>query len=689
MRALATALEQVGAAAGPAGTEGVGRGATGTAATPRMISAVVAHPGRAELVLGDATGRLSVWDIAADREVRALVGVIEAGRDDLRLAIDATGTRLAALTWTLDAGQSGELAIVELASGEVVSRRRLARVSPGALALAPDGRLAATSEPDAVVLHQVDGGAAQRVPLAARATRLRFSADGARLLALDGIGGAWVWTIADGALVGPQRPAGVGAAVLDVAFAPDGQLAALTGPPGRRALSLWRGDPARPEGVPIAVGDDVRSVQFVGPDSDQLAAISPEGDVTLYDPALDRPTRVGGPDGGVVVMAAHEDATGTTTVAAASYENAARSGALHIWRLAADGLQEVDTLPGISAPPRQLLFNSSGRTLTVLTDAHAHTWDLAARTSASEPLPGSGERLRVGAHRGGGRVATVVDGEVVVADAGEGWRPRRIEDSHGATQLALAGEVLAIARCTDRTFTDVCVTSELRVVDAASGRVLRVEADPHAARVVALALSPKGEQLASAAADGSLINLNILAGSRHSLSPRRPLHFTEGLTFSADGKIVAEVSAAPDAGLGAASEIQRWDLESGDALAPAWRGHDPRVRSEVAARRSLLFTSTGHLLSSSHDGITVWILKDETLRRRACTSAGRELTYEEWLRFVGAERGYREVCVGVLGGYPLRGQALGFIPPRFGRWLVTRTPIAALPYLATFPPFAE
>jgi WD40 repeat protein len=73
--------------------------------------------------------------------------------------------------------------------------------------------------------------------------------------------------------------------------------------------------------------------------------------------------------------------------------------------------------------------------------------------------------------------------------------------------------------------------------------------------------------------------------------------------------------------------IRLWDVESGQPLGEPLQGH-------TASVSSVAFSPDGATLASGSDDATIrrW---DVAWQASACRAAGRNLTWEEWQRYLG------------------------------------------------------
>jgi TIR domain/WD domain, G-beta repeat len=105
-----------------------------------------------------------------------------------------------------------------------------------------------------------------------------------------------------------------------------------------------------------------------------------------------------------------------------------------------------------------------------------------------------------------------------------------------------------------------------------------------------------------------------------------------------DGKLLASASAD--------QTVRLWDVASEEARGQPLTGHDHSV-NEVA------FSPDGKLLASASVDETVglWDIEVESLISDACRTANRNLSMDEWIRFVGPEFDYARTCSSLPAGF--------------------------------------
>ena len=266
---------------------------------------------------GDYNGRIVLWplDSAEAREPRSLehgsnTGTLRFATDSRTLASYSgsqvsmwnveLGTRLRDIPLTLDrhvanfapdlataalGGNSGEITLLNLATGQSRALEGIHRDRLLALAFSPDGRtLASAGNGRRIALVDVasgqttdslDGHSNPVVDLA-------FSADGSRLASYDSDGTLIVWDVAARQPVGrPLKRATEYSATSAMALSPDGRVAVTSGPDG--SLSLWDVETWRPLGGPLGGHTAQVVVIRFSADGRWMASGGVGGSVYLWD----------------------------------------------------------------------------------------------------------------------------------------------------------------------------------------------------------------------------------------------------------------------------------------------------------------------------------------------------------------------------------------------------------------------
>ena len=658
------------------------RAAVGGAARPIgdpsiPVFAFAVHPTRPELAFIDPSGQLHEWDAATGRLLRMGPSGLGEGAwsGPMQLAYAGSGARLALLALAsppqLETGADAELVVRDQADASVIHHVRLQGVVTPQLAVSPNGDVVVTGTPEGLLLHTVgsqESGAfvlprvataappigeqppppdAPPTELPTAVIDLAFTAGGDHLLALTQWGSAWLFEF-DGATLGAvvepivrdgsieQLAIGGGDTFAVMVRAADGDTS---------RLELWSSRTRRPLGVPIPLPhDSAGTLAFVGPERRLLTLASPLGAIAVFDP--DRERTVGAGDlkaatsdslgtvisAGITPFAIHDDpAAGTTRVAIAESRTLG-DARVTLATLTAGRLQPTGELTGLVGTPQHLLWSASGREISAITEAELVSWDVATGARTAGPSPTLPPFNTAAAYHGDQlRTATAIDGAVQIGGA----PPIVIEGPVLALGFDPAGEHLAIGACVEASqVTAACVRSSVIVVDAATGRPGFPAPVDVTSSVFTVAVARGGGAVASAGSDGNLVVARP-DGTRLALTARRGVRLTEGLAFSADGRVLAEVAAT--ASPSRAVEVRLWDLTTGEPLVPPWLAHDGRVVRTLGTRYTVAFAAGDTaLLTVAADGVMAWPLDAAVLRPRVCAAAGREFTPAEWQRFFGA-----------------------------------------------------
>jgi WD40 repeat protein len=169
----------------------------------------------------------------------------------------------------------------------------------------------------------------------------------------------------------------------------------------------------------------------------------------------------------------------------------------------------------------------------------------------------------------------------------------------------------------------------VRFWDPVTGRKLAEPAQKHGDMVVGLAFPPDGAVVASASVDGNV----FLWDPRSHQVVGAPMAGVSGqlirVAFSPDGRSLATTNAN--------GGVNLWDVASRQQVGQPLTAHTDQAVG-------VAFVDGGAVLASgSWDASVIfWDLRASSWEAKACELAGRNLTRDEWRRFVGGD--YRRTC---------------------------------------------
>src|SRR5262249_42519508 len=139
---------------------------------------------------------------------------------------------------------------------------------------------------------------------------------------------------------------------------------------------------------------------------------------------------------------------------------------------------------------------------------------------------------------------------------------------------------------------------------------------------------------------GQILVWNLAGGRLRSAPWIGHVGDVSAVAFSADGTTMATGSCGKVAGSGACreGEILLWEVASRKAVSPPLRAHHGQVEGLAFGREGQALVSWG-----SENHLIVWTVDVDSWKEQACRKANRNLSPEEWGRFLPDER-YRKTC---------------------------------------------
>ena len=318
-------------------------------------------------------------------------------------------------------------------------------------------------------------------------------------------------------------------------------------------------------------------------------------------------------------------------------------GAITLWN--ADSAKSIGRINGDAAEGVRSLAFGRGTTLAVIRGPGVELWDVEARRRLGGPLLGPTEAQGLAFSPDGSKLAIAnADGSITLWNETSGSAFRMVGTITAGAGATLAfspnGELLAAAS-----------QREYRIVlwDAATyervGELRAPTAVSHLNQVSSLAFSPDGSTLA---AGGTFTwnyppppgkdRSNVVLWDMTTWEPR-------GTPLTGYGSEVAALAFGKDGDSLASA--------SSDGIIAMW--HLPtRQRLEVAARNlwgnsgygfyRVAISVDGSTIATAGDRVTLWDVRAEAWRERACGIANRNLDpVDEWPRFMGAQP-YEVTC---------------------------------------------
>jgi WD40 repeat protein len=222
--------------------------------------------------------------------------------------------------------------------------------------------------------------------------------------------------------------------------------------------------------------------------------------------------------------------------------------------------------------------------------------------------------------------------------------------------------------------------------DVATGQPRGAPLTSHRGPVNSVAFSPDGKTLASGGLLGTIVLWDLASRKPQGAPLTRHQDHVRSVAFSPNGKILA--SGGRSNGSKGAGNIILWNTETHQSLGPPLKGQDevmsvafspngkiiasgggsnrtgniilwgietrqptgPPLQGFGLLVRSVTFSPNGKLLAVANGlDVRLWDVSLDSWMKRACRMANRNLTREEWRRYMGDDVPYRKTCPNLPG----------------------------------------
>jgi WD40 repeat protein len=569
-----------------------------------------ADPRGGSLASASDDGSVRLWDTHSGQQTGDSLISGDGKIGDVAFSPD--GSLLAAAT------DRGVLHLWDVAKRQ--ERKRIVNGGPELwrVAFSPDGSLLAVASANgAIQVYEVPSGRPHLRPLTGHkgwVNSVVFNREGSLLASAGYDGTVRLWDARSGKQLGEPVTSGVGE-LNDVVFSPDGTILAA----GGRASTVWLWDVAsrQPLGDPLTGhANAVRDLAF-SPNGQQLASASYDTTVRLWEVPTRHPGGLPLAQPGRV----NDIAVNPSKRLLASVSD---DGKTRLWDLGKREPGSERVLADGTAWLGGVAFSPNGALLaTASADYKVRIWEVDTGKLHGPPLLGHTNEVSSVAFSSDGRMLASAgrDGVVSIWDVATGTQVRALHGHQGG--------VLDVAfRPDSTTLASVGQDSTVRVWDATTGNPIGEPMQGHEGWALAVAYSRDGI-IASAGGDGTV---RLWRGGQQIAEMIGHPHEVVGVAFRADGKVVASV--------GKDGTERLWDV-SGRRLIG-----EPLVH-RTGELTSVSFVGDGfETASAGADGqihLTSFDLNQTVAD--GCAIANRNLSEDEWNKFVGTAQPYRH-CMG-------------------------------------------
>ena len=464
-------------------------------------------------------------------------------------------------------------------------------------------------------------------------TAAAYSPDGRHLLVGDERGAVQFLAVESLQPVGRSLDLG-DAQVTRIGFSPDGTRVAVGTAVGTaRVFDLETRLPVTP--LLTGQGGYVYGVAF-STDGDTLFASNSDGIIAAYD-AEGRSTV------NTVLVDGEPDSVRTVIEVATSPDGRLLAtthydGSVEVWDLTSG--RRID--PGLHVPGPisvGIAFSPDSRRVAAGdSDGAVIVWDIESWAPVGPPLTIPGGGLLV-------RLAYSPDGRMLAA--GREVPPTiGLYDAATLTQIGdfirpSLGEALYLSYLRGMAFDPDGTTmatveqfdTQVELWDVATGRKVQT-LEGLKALATSAAFAPSGDRIVIGETGGTVEVFDLGTGRPVSEPLGGVQRNIVDVAYSPDGQLIAATTLD--------STAQLWDADSGLPIGPSLRFDDAVADRET----NLAFSPDGRALATSGPlgSVTLWDLDPDSLAEHACQTAGRNLSRDEWRRYMPADTDYRKTC---------------------------------------------